>query len=421
VKFLRPVAAVLSIAVTLFPASAFGQAASSTTTTGAGPGTTLPVCMGGQLQIPQINSSSGRNTASNPDEISQSDCLRNGHLEFDYGYSGLGSNQLQVWGLRDDAVDVSDCITNMSRLDSDCQEIATMTVGSGGKLYVNDKVLVEKLLSGGSCTGTSAVDSTISINLWIMAIPPGADAVDYCTYTAALDLLGPSPPTDVTAGPGDASLILNFTALTDPDSIGYRVYCSDKAGEQGAGGAGGAGGSAASANGGAAAARDPWHGGPQFLTGGLGGAGGAGGSSVVAGPVVGAGPTLPSCTYAHALKAGTVPDENYFVTASNSSQITASIASKKPMVNGTEYACAVAAVDIVGNVGPLSNVACGIPEPTDDFFGEYRGDTGQAGGGLCGIGRGSSAFAAMSAAIGLSLLALAGRRRSRATRRRGSS
>ncbi len=421
-KFLRPVDALLSIAVTLLPASAFAQAASTTTTTGTGgPGTTLPVCMGGNLQIPQLTSTSGRTTSANPDEISQSDCQNNGKLVFDYGYSGLGSNQLQVWGLKQSAIDVSDCISDMNRLDSDCQEIAEMTVGTGGKLYVNDKLLVEKLLVGGSCTGTLGNDSTISVSLWIMAIPPGADAVDYCTYTAALDLLGPTPPTDVTAGPGDASLILNFTALTDPDSTGYKVYCDDGSGMvQGAGGAGGSTSTTTSLSGGGALARDgvggSFQGGPQFLTG-AGGAGGGGAAAV--GAVVGAGPTLASCTFSHALKAGGVPDNTFYVASSNSSQITASTSNQKPMVNGKEYACGVAAVDIVGNVGPLSNVACGIPEPTDDFFGEYRGDSGQAGGGLCSIGRSSSAVAAMSAALGLSLLALAGRRRSRARRRRG--
>jgi hypothetical protein len=421
VKFFRPVVALLSIAVALMPASAFAQVSTgtTTTTTGGGPGTTLPMCSGGHLSIPKINSSSGRPQSQNPQEISQADCLNNGHLEFDYGYNGPGSNQLQVWGLRTDHVDVTDCISAANRLDSDCQQVAEMIVGAGGKLYVGDRVLAEKLLAGMSCTDTSEGDGTISVDLFIMAVVPGTDATDYCTYTAALDLVGPSPPNDVTAGTSDSSLILNFTALTDPDFIGYNVYCDDGSGVPS--GTGGAGGSSAASTG-SAAAREGWHPGPQFLTTGVGlgvgGAGGAGGA-VPAVAVVGAGPTLPSCTYSKVLRAGQIPDGRFFVTQSGSSQITATTADGAPMKNGTEYACAVAAIDTVGNVGPLSNVACGIPHPTDDFFGEYLGDSGQAGGGFCTIGRRSSAFAALSALVGLSLLVLAGRRRSRARRRRG--
>ncbi len=152
-----------------------------------------------------------------------------------------------------------------------------MTVGTGGKLYVNDRILAEKLLEGG-CNDTVDGDSTISVNLFIMAIVPGTDATDYCTYSGALDLLGPSPPNDVTAGPGDTSLILNFTAITDPDSQGYQVFCDDGTGvpSQGGGGAGGSGGTSITTDGGGGAAPARWPGwqpGPQFF--GSGGAGGA--------------------------------------------------------------------------------------------------------------------------------------------------
>ena len=254
-----------------------------------------------------------------------------------------------------------------------------------------------------------------------MAIPPGADAVDYCTYTAALDLLGPTPPTDVTAGPGDASLILNFTALTDPDSTGYKVYCDDGSGmAQGAGGAGGSTSTTTSLSG-----------------------GGAPRARRRRRQLSGRSPVLDGRRRSGRRRRGrgrrgrrrrTHPRELHLLARAEGGR-----RAGQHLLRGVEQLVADHRVDLEPEadgqrqgvrvrrrrgrhrwqLGPLSNVACGIPEPTDDFFGEYRGDSGQAGGGLCSIGRSSSAVAAMSAALGLSLLALAGRRRSRARRRRG--
>ncbi len=51
--------------------------------------------------------------------------------------------------------------------------------------------------------------------------------------------------------------------------------------------------------------------------------------------------------------------------------------------DGFYYNIAVAATDAVGNVGPLSNVVCGEPQPVTDFWGEYTNANGKAGGGFC--------------------------------------
>jgi hypothetical protein len=54
--------------------------------------------------------------------------------------------------------------------------------------------------------------------------------------------------------------------------------------------------------------------------------------------------------------------------------------------NGQLYAVAVATVDKLGNVGPLSEIECGSPKPVTDFFEAYRNAGGEAGGGFCAIG-----------------------------------
>jgi hypothetical protein len=56
-----------------------------------------------------------------------------------------------------------------------------------------------------------------------------------------------------------------------------------------------------------------------------------------------------------------------------------------PLTNFTTYAVAVAATDAFNNVGPLSEPFCEMPEPTTDFWDQYRAAGGQAGGGFCAL------------------------------------
>lgn len=57
----------------------------------------------------------------------------------------------------------------------------------------------------------------------------------------------------------------------------------------------------------------------------------------------------------------------------------------QPLENFKEYAVAIAAIDQFGNVGPLSTVFCETPEPTTDFWENYKNAGGGAGGGLCSV------------------------------------
>jgi hypothetical protein len=86
--------------------------------------------------------------------------------------------------------------------------------------------------------------------------------------------------------------------------------------------------------------------------------------------------------------------------------------------NGNYYNVAVAAVDALGNVGPLSNVECAEPVPVNDFWRDYYRAGGQAGGGFCsarGVGEpsGTDGIGLIVAAGAVALL----RRRAREVRR----
>jgi hypothetical protein len=55
------------------------------------------------------------------------------------------------------------------------------------------------------------------------------------------------------------------------------------------------------------------------------------------------------------------------------------------LVNEQLYAVGVSGEDIIGNAGPLSTLACGIPKPLNDFFELYAGAGGPGGGGFCSV------------------------------------
>jgi hypothetical protein len=81
------------------------------------------------------------------------------------------------------------------------------------------------------------------------------------------------------------------------------------------------------------------------------------------------------------------------------------------LTNHQQYACAIGTVDLLQNVGPVSDVVCGVPQPVIGYFKAYRDAGGQAGGGYCAFGRGGSAKPASLAVLGLTALFLAARRR----------
>ncbi len=245
---------------------------------------------------------------------------------------------------------------------------------------------------------------------------------DEPNVTAKVDLLGPSPPTGLVALTGDESIIVGFSSNSDTDKQGYYVYAeridgADVVASSGAGGNGGSGG-----------------------FGGGGGSGGFGGSGGSGGGTAGGGATdlttSSTSTSASTTSSSTggaetntcggsvlIPDEfppdddvyNKGSTGKTSTEVQA-----KGLENQIDYAVAVAAYDLVGNVGKLSEVVCGTPLPVDDFFKKYRQAGGEAGGGFCNFnGTGGRFTSGALVALGLALSGLALRRRARSNRFEG--
>ncbi len=249
---------------------------------------------------------------------------------------------------------------------SDCN-IAALTVPSGGI-----SIALYFYVFSGLANGT----------------PTYSDSWDQFGF----DLVGPNPPATVTVGLADSELHLHWTSVLDPDRAGFHIYCAP-------GGAvidvdsGLNSGGAASTGGGATA------------TGGIATtAGGTGGSSSTAVPQADAGVENPQCPNT-AIAAGKQPPDN-ISPSGTASTITATDAYATGLNNGTNYACAISVIDVMGNDGPLSQNVCGNPQPVNDLFTAYRKAGGKGGGGFCSIGRPGSAIGQMIPLACLALLAL---------------
>jgi hypothetical protein len=154
-------------------------------------------------------------------------------------------------------------------------------------------------------------------------------------------------------------------------------------------------------------------------SGGIGGAGGFGGvtSGGLSAGVTGSGNTdvcnptaaAPVCTPAsNLLVAGQVPDYDRtgsLPTVGSEGTITG-------LENGKAYVVAVAAVDDVGNVGKLSDLQCGTPQPVISILRAYEcaGGFNASGCGFCSVGGDRSASTAALVSAGLFVFGFAVRR-----------
>lgn len=360
-----------------------------------------------------------RKSDQEPTWLSYSDCTGNDELSFETTLVSAVGLSLEVW-----VGSGSDCNPYEARQGSSptCWQVYKtnpQATTQKVKIRAQDIIAQNKTTDGtwGPGTGTAA-DCDVSgaasegqqITLYFILVdgtgqPKGTGS----NYPTKFDVVGPPAPEGVSAGVGENLLVVSWDASTALDLIGYRVYCDPKAGatapangpmaDAGAAGSGGAAGAStdaatdgssdASSDAGSDAASDA-------AAAGTGGTGGSDGGSA----------GNASCPSA-ALTPGLRPDSAYQCGSVTGKLETS--ANAGDLTNGVNYAVAVAGVDRVGNSGPLSSVACGSPQPVDDFFELYRRAGGKGGGGFCAIGADPSR--AGLAALGVALLAFALRRR----------
>jgi hypothetical protein len=253
-----------------------------------------------------------------------------------------------------------------------------------------------------ACTQTSP--GAIQIGIYFMFLAPDG-SVDGTAgvYQIPVDTLGPFAPASVTLTIGDGNGTVSWTPPDDPTGsiVGYYVYCQND-GDAGTGV-------------------------------------GACTSSVIKNAFTTTPPVAVVDAGTTAIADGSEPDgEIPFdagatvpVTPAGISEIPASflcspflagsatgMAPLTGLKNFDHYVFGVAAVDQLGNVGPVGNLVCGTPGPIADFWYDYVNDGGLAGGGYCaleGVGM-PAGGACMAIGVGLGAIGLRRRRKERARR-----
>lgn len=307
----------------------------------------------------------GRGDYPKPTEINYTDCVANPADYFDVAMiltatQGMG---LEVW-----AGTSASCANEESRttlIPTQCWIVASQANASSPirlpvqSIIPHGRSDLDQPGTAADCERDASAEGSGSITLYFVL--KNGDQQDKnapaATLPAKYDLKGPTPPEISGLGVGDTRLYPRWEPKSAiQDATDYRAYCEPTTAEAGVNGA--------------------------------------------------------ECT-APTLKAGSVPpvDFAFAETTINGTEVEV-----KNLTNFQRYACGVGASDALLNVGTLSELTCGTPQPVVGYYKAYRNAGGEAGGGWCSYGRHTKAGAVSVSAFALAALFLAGRRRRGAAR-----
>lgn len=381
--------------------------------------------------------------------VSMDDCLKG--KSFTFPLMGLPlSGSLEVWIANSASSSCFDASVRTPISGVPLCRKATLSKQTLGQVTIDVKEIVKQMnyLHDTTVTPTECSNAFSTggqpIPLYIFFIDPTAGSSDGTTSTGTgitpstpssnpwvgyADLAGPPPPTDLTIKTGNGLLLLSYTGSANSDVVQYLAYCAQNTGQ----GTIGSGVAAAATTGSTASSAVTTGSSGMGGGGGMGGSGGIGGSggsittstttttsagATTTGSAGGAdgGAADPSCVLPANLVPGEVPpDQKTLLPCEIEPYGTAAIAVGKTnrLTNGSSYVVAIAGIDKVGNIGPLSNPICGVPAETEDFFTAYREAGGQAGGGcgLCSMGEPRDFSTAALAGTALAAVAFGARRR----------
>jgi hypothetical protein len=147
------------------------------------------------------------------------------------------------------------------------------------------------------------------------------------------DMIGPAPPRSIHTGMGENQLTVNLDDVqTDADRERFAAYCAPAVADDG-----------------------------TFVP------------SEDAPPTCFTDQLMPGARPDSALKCGEANETSNVITTDTN------------LANDQLYAVGVSGEDIIGNAGPLSTLACGIPKQLNDFFELYAAAGGPGGGGFCSV------------------------------------
>jgi len=327
----------------------------------------------GLLPTPTTTNRDFQDIDDHPDWVNRQDCIADAMYTFRLGSTGTipSTSNLHVWASTADA----DCTVPDTRDGSSCKQVFQANVYAGSLQTITAEVKVRDIIRVGSGPLTMETPETVcdegidlqEVELQFFVVSTGGTVLPGVTlYTVQYDLVGPPPPTSVTAGIGEEAVVVKWKPSTSDELLPTYDVFVDEAG------------------------------------GGDPGAGGAGGAS------------SDPCS-SDVLIPGQIPTG----TAKTTTNASTTEAEADGLQNGVLYAVGVATVDAFNNPGPLSTLACATPENVTGFFEAYRAAGGEGGGGFCSVGAVPSRLAA--AFMALAALGLAVRRRRGGAETRRSS
>jgi hypothetical protein len=255
---------------------------------------------------------------------------------------------------------------------------------------------------------------TAGLNIVFMAMEADGETVDgSVSYALDGDLVGPFPPTDVTAGIGENAIVVNWTPAVDATIEGFNVYCQPLGAVAPDTGTLVPEPSLVCPDAGTAATTDatvPDAGACFYVNEFDSGSGGSGAEACVtpgnvlknvwstsATGVIGEAGLVSTAddgsteasTVVGAVGISNIPSQYLCGTiagnTANQLNVQNFLDGGSGIVDGTEYAVTVAAYDGTGNVGIIGNLSCVTPSPIVDFFSAYTKAGGIAGGGFCAL------------------------------------
>lgn len=213
------------------------------------------------------------------------------------------------------------------------------------------------------------------------------------------DVKAPAPPTDITAGAGEDSLITSFKApVGETNLLRYHFYCSLVGASAGVTNTAGTGGTSATVGTDTGGATDTGSSSPE--TGGASDGDGDSGDQS----------DDPSCT-SSVLVPGAPAPSDAIDCGSIGAQGADGGETTQVLENSVRYAVAIATEDDANNIGVLSKLGCGVPQDVTGFYEAYRNAGGQAGGGFCSFSPARHGAFASLLALGLGASLLLRRRR----------
>jgi hypothetical protein len=355
------------------------------------------------------------NQAATSFSISRSDCLKDDVWTFTLNITNGINYTLDTWV----GVTGNDCTLQTSRTGTtpSCTKVVPTSNVTGTvqtvRIRAQDIAPVASALYGdrtstpgtaANCTLTSGSTLPQSLTLYFMLFLSGQTTpATFYTWPPStissttpfnIDLLGPGPPTGITAEGASTFIKVGWTINVDTDVQGYKFFCDPPPGGRPEGGI-----DAATSSSDASSATCSTPEASTSVDAADDGSDGSDDADSSSSPVVDAGTCVateagPIVTCGGSsgafFVAGQQPSADV-LNAFSCGQVGGNTSTSGIIQGFGSYATvavAVASVDLVGNVGPLSGTVCATTEPVNGFIDLYNKAGGTAGGGFCSIGAG---------------------------------